>query len=255
MIDRLYSIGIVLLNLDDNGTLHEIRTMDMNLRPVALTGDIMALTDDVSKTVIYNWKTNERAYLDEGGGSHHDRSLEVVFTPSIILVIRVSSISLYTRPPLLDGKTHIPLASHSFSRAYGVSVPTPALNNPLSVLISSFPSFESNALCASVKLYSLSSFPQKLTSNISYRCRAFLSIGFVLSKRATAVSIRPQNHDDCETLVAAVYPGPFNPTTEVRVRDVFSNPLNNWTTLDYEEDLGRVAVGSWSENDITVIHL
>ncbi|KAK0229418.1 hypothetical protein EDD85DRAFT_128482 [Armillaria nabsnona] len=110
----LFSIGIVLLNLDDNGTLHEIRTIDMNLRPVALTSDIMALTDDLLKTVIYNWKTNERAYLDEGGGSHHNQLRSRLYPFDHPCRPCLVNQSLH-RPPLLDGQTHIPLASHSFN--------------------------------------------------------------------------------------------------------------------------------------------
>ncbi|SJL17319.1 uncharacterized protein ARMOST_20868 [Armillaria ostoyae] len=243
---------IVLLHLDEAGTLHEVRSIDIDLRAVTLTGDIIAFTDDISKMVIYNWKTDERAYLDEGGGSHHDRCSEVIFTPSTILVVHVSSISLYTRPLILDGQTYIPIASHSFNRAYGVSVPTPAPNNPLSILIRSLSFSESDALCTSFKLYSLSSFPPILTSNISYRCRTLRNSGVMLGKCATAVWIHSLEHG--ETLVAAVYPGPLNPTAAVRLRVVCSNPMDNWITMDYDEELGRIALGSWSGR-ITIVQL
>ncbi|KAK0433888.1 hypothetical protein EV421DRAFT_1842504 [Armillaria borealis] len=245
---------IVLLHLDKAGTLHELRSIDIDLRAITLTGDVMALTDHISRTVIYNWKTDDRAYLDDGGRPGHDHCDQVVLTPSTILVVRISTISLYTRPPLLDGKTHTPVASHSFSRAYGVSVPTPAPNNPLSILMRSLSSSESDALCTSFKLYSLSSFPPILTSNISYPCGILRSSGVILGKCATAVWIHSLEHDDCETLVAAVYPGPLNPTAAVRLRVVCSNPMDNWITMDYDEELGRVALGSWSGR-ITIVQL
>ncbi|PBK61048.1 hypothetical protein ARMSODRAFT_981780 [Armillaria solidipes] len=83
----------------------------------------------------------------------------------------------------------------------------------------------------------------------------FASTGFMLGKSATAVWMRRQDHDNCQTLVAAVYLGPLNLTAEVRVRDLCSNPLNNRRTLDYNEELGRITLGSTSGRDITVIQL
>ncbi|PBK61046.1 hypothetical protein ARMSODRAFT_1089918 [Armillaria solidipes] len=214
--------------------------------------DIMALSDDISKIVIYNWKTDECAYLDDGGGPHRNCCFEIVFTPSTILVISALSMNLYTRPPLLHGQTLTPVASHSFSQAYGASVPTPAPNNPLSILVRSL---SSDNLSTSFKLYTLTSFPPILTSDISYRCRTFQTNGFMLGKSATAVWIHLNEHDGSQTLVAAVYPGPLNPTAEVHVRDVCSNPLNDWGRLDYDEDLGRIALGSTCGRDTTVIQL
>ncbi|KAK0443418.1 uncharacterized protein EV420DRAFT_1649206 [Desarmillaria tabescens] len=56
---------IALLHLDNDGILHEICSFEIDLQPVTLTGDIIALSDEFSTTLIYNWKTGERAYLDE----------------------------------------------------------------------------------------------------------------------------------------------------------------------------------------------
>ncbi len=64
----------------------------MNLYPIALSGDIIALNNAPSKTLIYNWKTGACAYLDEGGDLRRNPCLEVVFTPSIILVVRTARI-------------------------------------------------------------------------------------------------------------------------------------------------------------------
>ncbi|SJL17366.1 uncharacterized protein ARMOST_20916 [Armillaria ostoyae] len=90
---------IDLLHLGDNGTLHNIRAVETNLRPVNINGGVKSLADDVPKTVIYSWKTEERAHLDDVGDNQHDRCLQVVFTAPIILVIRARSITLYTAPP------------------------------------------------------------------------------------------------------------------------------------------------------------
>ncbi|PBK61044.1 hypothetical protein ARMSODRAFT_1025955 [Armillaria solidipes] len=238
------SFLIVLLHLDKAGTLHQVRSIDMSLRPVTLSGDIIALDDEITKTVIYNWKTDEHAYLVDGGDLEYNNCHRVIFTPSTILVTRESSIHLYTRPPLLHKQTNTPIAMHSFGWVEFISIPTPAPNNPLSILIRS----ESYDLRTLIKLYFLDCFPPILTSTISSRHGAHRSANIILGKRGTAVWIcaRQEHDDDCETLVAAVYPGPLNPTGEVHVHDVCSNPLKNWTLLDYNEELGKIVLKSKS---------
>ncbi|PBK61064.1 hypothetical protein ARMSODRAFT_1025973 [Armillaria solidipes] len=67
-----------------------------DLRPLSMTGDVMALDDDVSKTLIYNWRTAESADLDDVGDTQYDHYLQVIFTPPTILVVRARSITLYT---------------------------------------------------------------------------------------------------------------------------------------------------------------
>ncbi len=56
--------------------------------------------------------------------------------------------------------------------------------------------------------------------------------------------------DDWETLIAAVFPSPLNPKAEVRVQDVCMNSLNNWTVLEYDEDLGMIA---WESCDCSAV--
>ncbi|PBK61097.1 hypothetical protein ARMSODRAFT_897248 [Armillaria solidipes] len=243
---------IVLLRLDDDGFLHEIRSIDTDLRPVSITGDVIALDDDASKTLIYNWKTEERAYLDDVGNNQHDHCLQVVFTSTTILVVRARSITLYTGPPL---PTRI--ATHSFGWVDGASA------TPTSILIRSQSDNPWASELNSLELYSLASFPPTLTSKISSRRGALRCTDVILGKRATAVWIRPhdramvshwEEHDGCETFIAAVFPGPLNPTGEVRVRQVCMNPLNNWTAFDYDEDIGRIALGS-GFGKITIVQL
>ncbi|SJL10796.1 uncharacterized protein ARMOST_14190 [Armillaria ostoyae] len=243
---------IVLLRLDADGSLHEIRSIDTNLRPVSITGDVIALDDDASKMLIYNWKTEERAYLHDVGNNQHDHCLQVVFTPTTILVVRARSITLYTAPPL---PTRI--ATHSFGWVDGASA------TPTSILIRSQSDNPWASELNSLELYSLASFPPALTSKISSRRGALRCTDVILGKRATAVWIRPhdramvshwEEHDGCETLIAAVFPGPLNPTGEVRVRQVCMNPLNNWTAFDYDEDIGRIALGS-GFGKVTIVQL
>ncbi len=54
---------------------------------------------------------------------------------------------------------------------------------------------------------------------------------------------RWEEHDGCEALIATVFPGPLNPTAKVRIREVSTNMLNNWTSFDYDEVLGGIPVG------------
>ncbi|KAK0433865.1 hypothetical protein EV421DRAFT_1993882 [Armillaria borealis] len=115
---------IVLPRLDDNGTLHEISFIDTDLRPVTLSGAVMALDDGISQALVYNWKTDECAYIDDVGDNQHDHCLRVVFTPPTILVLRACSISLYTASPTC-------IATPSFGQVDGASAP------PTSILIRS----------------------------------------------------------------------------------------------------------------------
>ncbi|KAK0433876.1 hypothetical protein EV421DRAFT_1993927 [Armillaria borealis] len=227
---------IVLLRLDDNSTLHEIRSIDTDLRPVSITGDVIALDNDASKTVMYDWRTDQRAYLDDVGDTQHNHCLRVVFTPATILIVRSRSITLHD-------STFTRIATHCFGWVDG------AIATSTSILIRSVNDNPWASELNSLELYLLSSFPQTLTSKVSSRCGPLRCT----DERATAVWICPhdrtmvshwEEHDGCETLIAAVFPGPLNPSTEVHVREVCVNSLNKWTAFDYGEDLGRIALGS-----------
>ncbi len=247
----------MLLHLDDNGILHEIHTIDMNLHPVTLTGDILALSDVRKSTIlIYNWKTSARAYLefvgntasDVIGGCHH-----VVFTPSTILVGHTVCINLFRTPPILNGQTLTSITTHYFGITEGSSVAIPAPDNPLSILIR--PEDPDADEPYSLELYSLSSFPPILTSKTPDRF-----INFVLGKRSTAICVRDSDDFSHKTLIAAVFPGPLNPTSEVRVHEILCPLSNNWTPLDYDEDLGRIAFmstksGRKSYDELMILHI
>ncbi|KAF5389847.1 hypothetical protein D9757_003652 [Collybiopsis confluens] len=51
---------------------------------------------------------------------------------------------------------------------------------------------------------------------------------------------------DSESLVAAVFPGPLNPSNKVRTQKICANDLKNWTAFDYDEAVGRVVLGDAS---------
>ncbi len=202
--------------------------------------------------VIYNWKTDERAYFDDVRDIQHDHCLQVVFTPLTIIVVRARSTTLYTALP---SPTRI--ATHSFGWVDGASA------TPTSILIRSQSDNPWASELNSFELYSLSSFPPTLTSKVSLRRGALRCTNVILGKRATTVWIRPpdramvshwEEHDGCETLIAAVFSGPLNPTAHVRVREVCMNGRNNWTVLDYNEDLGKIALGS-GFGKVTIVQL
>ncbi|KAK0443438.1 uncharacterized protein EV420DRAFT_1724005 [Desarmillaria tabescens] len=246
---------IALLHLDDDGALHEIHSFDIDLHPVTLTGDIIALIDNFSKTLIYNWKTDEQACLDEGGDMQYGHCIQVIFTALTVLVIRARSTNFYTTLPFLHGQTHSPVTSHSFGWVAGASATSS------SVLIRSK---IDNSWITRFDLFKLiSSFLPTFTSENPCRRGTLQCTDVILWKRGTAVWIRThdpamafpsEEHYGHETLMAAVFPGTLNPTARPRVREVCSNPLNNWTALDYDEELGRIALGS-GFGKITIVQL
>ncbi|KAK0216385.1 hypothetical protein IW262DRAFT_1464921 [Armillaria fumosa] len=242
---------LVFLHLDDNGILHEMKIIDMILYSVAaFHGDIIALDDTTPLTVIYSWKTGARAFLGCGDDLRRNHCLKVVFTSSIIIVVRSFSISIYTAPLLLHGQTHVPIFTHPFDWVNGVSV---ALTNPLSILICSDEYDDHVELPRSPELCSLASFFTPILTGK----KVSNSTGFVLGKRATAVCARnlenSRDNFDPKTLLAAVFPGPLNPTDQARVREVCTL-RKPWYTFDYDEDLGRIAYQSDVEQ-ITILQL
>ncbi|PBK86127.1 hypothetical protein ARMGADRAFT_1066728 [Armillaria gallica] len=228
---------IVLLCLDINGTPHEIHSVETDLRPlVGITGDIIALDDDASETLISNIKTEEQALLDDVGDTQHEHCLQVVFNPTTTLVVRAHSITLYTGPPLPTC-----IATHCYGWFDG------ARATPTSILIRSESENPWSLELNSLELHSLSSSLPTLVSKIVFRHGALRCTDVVLCKSATTVWILPhdramvshwEKHDGREIHTAAVVPGPFSPNAEVRVCEGCMNGLNNWAP----EDLGRIAL-------------
>ncbi|PBK61089.1 hypothetical protein ARMSODRAFT_1025989 [Armillaria solidipes] len=102
---------IVLLHLDNNGTLHENRPIKTDLCPV-----IIALSNDVSKMMIYSWKTEEHAHLDDVG-IQHNSCLQVVFTLLTILVVRARPPSPVSPHILLAWLSHGASTTPTFIRS------------------------------------------------------------------------------------------------------------------------------------------
>ncbi|KAK0433867.1 hypothetical protein EV421DRAFT_2023269 [Armillaria borealis] len=177
-------------------SLHEIRSVDIDLCPVSITGDVITLDDDGPKTLVYNWKMDNHTLLWLGRRHQRDTDLNPHPIPE--------RQSLGIRAKLTRVLLILPLSSI-------------------------------------------------LTSEVSSRRGTLRCTDVILSRQATAVWICPhdramvshcEEHDGCETPIAADFPGPLNPSAEICVREVYMNALNNWPVLDYGEDLGMIALGS-----------
>ncbi|KAK0443451.1 uncharacterized protein EV420DRAFT_1649260 [Desarmillaria tabescens] len=178
-----------------DGGCTKIRSFDIDFRPVTLTGDIVALSDNFSKTLIYNWKNNEQAYLDEGGDMQYDHCIQIVFTsPNILVIVHApSTCTLHTLPTWANTLSHcLPLLRLGRWHQCNTNLhPHP---------------FESD-----------NPWTSELNSKISSWHGALRCTDVILGKRGTAVWIRPhdramvshwEEHDGCETLMAAIFPSP-----------------------------------------------
>jgi hypothetical protein len=62
--------------------------------------------------------------------------------------------------------------------------------------------------------------------------------------RASAGLVAVQVSTGSESLIAAAFPGPLNDGEKVETKTLWMNPLNDWTSIDYDENMGRIALGS-----------
>jgi hypothetical protein len=116
-------------------------------------------------------------------------------------------------------------------------------------------------------------FPPKPTKKVPSARGSLRCTDVILGRYGTAIWIHPQDRavgglispeihlqdsaipETHETLVAAVFPGPLNQTGEiVETRTLWTNSFNNWTSIDYNEELGRIALGS-SYGRVTILDL
>ncbi|KAK0434998.1 uncharacterized protein EV420DRAFT_1653514 [Desarmillaria tabescens] len=227
---------ILFLHLDDDGALHKVHDIDVGFHPVSMTGDVIAFSDDISKALIYNWKTEEQAYLDDGGDMQDNDCNHIIFAPTSIDCCHPHQLSQY----LFDWHDH-----------------TSATPTSLLTLSESYRlwTLETNLF----QLYSLASVPPMLLSRGLSRHCVLSYVDMVLGKRGTAVWISPEEcataeYRGCKTLIAAIFPGPLNAMAEVRIHELCSNTPNNWDALDYDEELGRIALGSCL-GEVTIVQL
>jgi len=284
------------------------------LKPIALRGDILAFSDAIADTVIWNWRDQTRATLRHAVDElpwQLDRCIQVVFAYECILVIRARSIHLFQQPVLASAEP-MPLygtiVHHSFGWVNDVSVslsPRPGLadiqefpsHDPIFILIRSesddpwsqeqhkmqFFTLEPNS-----SYYSLTPeddtgakispyrFPPTLTTQVLSVHGSLRCTDIKLEPYGTAIWIHPHNRAVAglipsdvhlqavtvpdmsaanERLVAAVFPGHLSPAeVNVEMKTLWTNKLNDWSCMDYDENLGRIVLGSIS-GLVTILEL
>ncbi|KAF9018603.1 hypothetical protein BDZ89DRAFT_1073719 [Hymenopellis radicata] len=257
---------IVLLALDDAGRLTSILEIPTTLRPIALHGTRLALCDDARTTTIHDYESGTTVCLDSPLVHGVDHCIDVVFAPFHLLIVRARSIALFGYP---SGDL---IATHSFGWVDGASVSYNQHTNVISLLIRHQSDNPWTADVSTLQLHNIFPtkdgsgfvFPPVAAAGISSPRGALRCPDVVLGRYGTAVWISPQERtmvvDEAsdllskETLVAAAFPGPLNVDSRVTAVKMYTNSLNNWTALDYDEEHGRVALGS-SFGKVTVLQL
>jgi len=113
-------------------------------------------------------------------------------------------------------------------------------------------------------------FPPSLTAEVSSVHGSLRCADIKLQPYGTAVwvhpksrsvtglissDVHPQDNPASEKLVAAVFPGRLSRTgTGDETKTLWINEFNDWTCLDYNEELGRIALGSRS-GSVTILEL
>ncbi|KAF8556548.1 hypothetical protein OG21DRAFT_1408858 [Imleria badia] len=121
------TVELLTISDDDAGgvTIQPLRTLDTSNKPVALNGDIVALCDHDSETLILNWKTQEQALL-KSSDTWQDKPLHVVFAQGSIFVVRARSICIFEEPRMVlpgdDLDIVWPRVCKSFGWVDGVSL-------------------------------------------------------------------------------------------------------------------------------------
>ncbi|KAF9009566.1 hypothetical protein BDQ17DRAFT_1538976 [Cyathus striatus] len=319
--DGNYTVELLALRLD-GGTvsLESITSVKTNFRPITLQGDLIAVSDEMSQTAIWNWKHNTYAILDQKQEDDQimwktDRCIQVVFAHQSILVVRARSVNLFPYPVLKDRKEspqcYEPLAQHSFGWVDGVStaicpfiipcqIDTSASYPPIAMLVRSESDDPWSSDMHNVELYTFPPnphfsestsdedtpsppstppyiFPPIKVNQVHSLRGSLRCTDMILGKFGTAVWVQPKERairgllwaeetyplpappsiNAHECLVAAVFPGSLNSnpvgsgedkkcccTNVTRGHRIRSNDLNNWTSLDYDESLGMIALGS-----------
>ncbi|KAG6852862.1 hypothetical protein C0991_008497 [Blastosporella zonata] len=290
--DGEQSVQLISLHSGENGTfsLQPIHSIPSHMKSMKLHGDLLALSDEVSRTVVWNWRLQISAILlepdSEAGPWQPNRSIQVVFAHRSILVVRACSIHLFPEPVLQEPPlTYSPIAQHSFGWIDGVCVTQSRSAVPnLSILLRGESDDPWSSGLHSLDNYTLLPnpstdddedntppyiFPPPLVAKVpavrgSTRCRKV-----VLGPCGTAAWIQPQDRavvglawtgiaeyppqvihpaSGNESLMVAAFPGPLAPDDDsdagMRSIPVYTNELNNWTSLDYDEEIGRVVLCS-----------
>ncbi|KAF8637532.1 hypothetical protein AX17_002758 [Amanita inopinata Kibby_2008] len=126
-------VYILSLKERDDGTVkfETVTSVVTRFMPMTLHGDILALSNDLTQTAIWNWRSNEYAMLhntrDEEDTWQHNICTQVLIEPenNFILVVRDRSIHLFPYPELTKPEqppsTYSAIANHAFGLIDGIA--------------------------------------------------------------------------------------------------------------------------------------
>jgi hypothetical protein len=287
---------------------------EFNYCPMKFHGSLLALSDQWSETILWNWKEDTWASLQhpiEGRfvssfsedifsyahieAQRPDRPIQVVFAYKSVLVIRAQSLHLFPEPALQSQKSpppvFQPIAYHTWGQTDGLAAVTqPTLdqqtNSPheaLSILVRGEaddpwateqprlelyvlkpnPDFELlDGECATASHLPYIFPPSKLL-HVSISRGPLQCPAVVLGRHGTAVWIIPRDPsprglaiglDEVEELdlsntseslaAAAFFDSMSSNEGKANLKVLCTNPQNNWTSIDYDESVGRIVLGS-----------
>ncbi|KAH8115125.1 hypothetical protein DFH11DRAFT_1703463 [Phellopilus nigrolimitatus] len=226
-------------------TFDTLKTLQTAYKPVALDGDILAISNEHTETRIVNWRSEHYAILQSTEETEdetlHDRCLQVLVAHASILVARARSVDLF---PMADlhpphgaaAPASRPVATYSFGWIDGIALAPVSERTaypypPLAILIraesgdpwaSDIHSLNRHILLPNPDFAPPSSsapyvFPPALADKIP-ATRGFLRCAeLALGAGGSALWIRPRPRDAAEAFLAptqmlcgAVFPGPLN---------------------------------------------
>ncbi|KAG6337110.1 hypothetical protein ID866_1984 [Astraeus odoratus] len=121
-------LSLVFEDSTSRVSLQRTATLQSHYKPITLRGDIIALSDHDSETIIMNWKTGEQCLLSSPDTWQQDNPLHVTFVEGNIFVVRARSVCVFKEPPMAlqqhdaDVPMNIPQKSTSFGWVDGISL-------------------------------------------------------------------------------------------------------------------------------------
>lgn len=173
----------------------------------------------------------------------------------------IHNLELFTLQPNPDFKQK--LTEHSDDRVQTMNISEPfELADPSSVSPYTFPPMKkANVRSVRGSLRCTDLFLGRYGTAIWIQPRDRAVAGLVWTGDHTLPAHVAASSNSHESVMAAVFPGPLAPdlgeregTFAVNSMAVYSNPLDNWTSIDYDEELGRIALSS-SFGRITILQL
>ncbi|KAF9233179.1 hypothetical protein BU15DRAFT_80381 [Melanogaster broomeanus] len=119
--DGVMSVEILSLSHDDQTSgikVQQMATLDTPHKPIALRGDLVALCNHDSETLILNWKTREQCIL-RSPETWQDKPLHVMFAQGSIFVVRARSVCIFREPRMEFPDNELPITEPYAFASYG----------------------------------------------------------------------------------------------------------------------------------------